>query len=339
MFVLSNQQLQSKRFYEKVICSYNFFQSGRCDFQLKYIFIKPKNMIARLFLKLVDYPAFRRIIWKPIYEATARIKVADWHFMNYGYVPFEFEEPLQLKNKDEINRYSLQLYHYLISLVDVKDLEMLEVGSGRGGGAKYINEYLKPKKIIGLDIAHNAVRLANENHSSETLQFVQGNAENLPFADASFDAVINVESSHAYGSVPAFLKEVKRVLRPKGYFLCSDMRSPNGMQTLKSNLHATGMHLAIQEDITENVIRAIELEEAIKQKRISDNIPKWLVKSFKEFAGVRDSKIHQDLKNCSLVYHRFILQKISSTDLIFNRQKFNYENSIQVESSKLKIQS
>src|SRR5258706_676497 len=283
-------------------------------------------MIAQLFLKLVDYPVFRRIIWKPIYEATARIKVADWHFMNYGYVPFEFEEPLQLKNKDEINRYSLQLYHYLTSFVDVKGLEMLEVGSGRGGGAKYINEYLKPKKIIGLDIAHNAVRLANENHSSESLRFVQGNAENLPFADASFDVVINVESCHAYGSVPAFLKEVKRVLRPGGYFLCTDMRSPNGMQTLKSNLHATGMHLAVQEDITENVIKAIELEETVKQKRISDNIPKWLVKSFREFAGVKGSKIHQDLKNCSLVYHRFVLQKISFTHLISNKQNFNYEN-------------
>src|SRR5438874_451954 len=117
-------------------------------------------MIAQLFLKLTDYPAFRRIIWKPIYEILAKkFKTADWHFMNYGYVPFEFEEPLQLQDKDEINRYSLQLYHYLASFVDIKGSEMLEVGSGRGGGAKYISEYLKPTKITGLDIAHNAVRL------------------------------------------------------------------------------------------------------------------------------------------------------------------------------------
>src|SRR5437870_13390076 len=116
-------------------------------------------MIARLFLKLTDYPAFRRIIWKPVYETLAkRIKVADWYFMNYGYVPFEFEEPLHLKTKDEINRYSLQLYHYLACAVEVRGLEMLEVGSGRGGGAKYISEYLNPKKITGVDIAHNAVR-------------------------------------------------------------------------------------------------------------------------------------------------------------------------------------
>jgi len=73
-------------------------------------------------------------------------------------------------------------------------------------------------------------------------------------------------------------------------------------------------------------------KKTIKQKRISDNIPKWLVKSFREFAGVKGSKIHQDLKNCSLVCHRFVLQKISFTHLISNKQKFNYENTIQVDS-------
>jgi len=245
-------------------------------------------MIAQSFLKLTDYPAFRRIIWKPIYETLAKkIQVPDWHFMNYGYVPSESEKPLQLHNKDEINRYPLQLYHYMVSILDITGAEILEVGSGRGGGANYIKEYLKPKSITGLDIACNAVRLANKNHSGEGLQFVQGDAEHLPFPDESFDVVINVESCHAYGSVPAFLKEVKRVLRPGGCFLCTDMRSPNGMQTLKRNLLETGMHLSIQDDITENVIKAIELEEPVKQKRISDNIPKWFTKTFKEFAGVK----------------------------------------------------
>ncbi len=270
-------------------------------------------MLAKLFLDLTDYPAFRRIIWKPVYEIIAKkFKVADWQFMNYGYAPYPREVPLMLQPEDEINRYSIQLYHYLVSILDVPGKEILEVGSGRGGGANYIRKYLRPEKITGLDIAHNAIKLSNERHSTAGLTFVQGNAERLPFADESFDVVINVESCHAYGSVPAFLKEVKRVLRPGGYFLCTDLRSPNGMLTLKKNLMSTGMCLSLDEDITENVIRAIELEETIKQKRISDGIPKWLSKPFKEFAGVKGSKIHKDLKASSLVYHRFVLQKTCS---------------------------
>ena len=267
-------------------------------------------MIAKLFLELTDYPFFRRIAWKPIYEILAKkLTKEDWCFMNYGYAPFAYEKPLTLAQQDEINRYPLQLYHYLACKIEVAEKEMLEVGSGRGGGASYINKYLKPEKITGLDIAHNAVKLANETRSAQGLQFLQGDAENLPFADESFDVVINVESCHAYGSVPAFLKEVKRVLRPGGYFLCTDMRSPNGMTTLKNNLLSTGMNFLAEEDITDNVVNAIELEEEIKQKRISDGIPKWFVKTFKEFAGVKGSKIHTDLQNGSLIYHRFVLQK------------------------------
>ena len=269
-------------------------------------------MIARLFLGLTDYPTFRRIIWKPIYETIAwKFKVADWQFMNYGYAPHTYEAPLPLHPEDEVNRYSIQLYHYLVSIIELPGKEILEVGSGRGGGANYIKKYLNPAKIIGLDIAHNAVKLANEKHAEAGLTFVQGNAENLPFANESFDVVINVESCHAYGSVPAFLKEVKRVLRPGGYFLCTDMRSPNGMRTLKNNLSATGMYISVEEVITPNVINAIELEETVKQKRISNNIPGWIARPFKEFAGVKGSRIHEDLKNGSLVYHRFVLKKQS----------------------------
>ena len=53
---------------------------------------------------------------------------------------------------------------------------------------------------------------------------MQGNAESLPFPDESFDAVINVEASHAYPHFDRFLPELTRVLRPRGHFLYADFR-------------------------------------------------------------------------------------------------------------------
>lgn len=267
-------------------------------------------MIAKVFMALTDYPIFRRIIWKQIYETLAkRIKVPDWHFMNYGYVPFSNEQPLLLKDTDELNRYPIQLYHYLATKIDMKGLEVLEVGSGRGGGAGYIKNYLAPKRMTGLDIAGNAVKLANEKHAVDGLQFIQGNAEELPFADTSFDAVINVESCHAYGSVPKFLTEVKRVLKPGGHFLCTDIRSPEGMKNLKKYLSESGMTIQQEEEITGNIVNAIEKEEVVKQERISNNIPGWFQNTFREFAGVKGSKIHEDLKSGQLIYFRFVMRK------------------------------
>jgi len=267
-------------------------------------------MIANIFLSLTDYPFFRRLVWKPIYENLAkRIKTEGWHFMNYGYQPSEKEPSLDLHQCDEINRYPIQLYHYLASRVELNGLEILEVGSGRGGGANFVKKYHCPNKVIGIDIAHNAVKLSRQVHTTEGLYFLQGNAEKIPFNDESFDAVLNVESCHAYGSVPIFLKEVKRILKPGGYFLCTDMRSPTGLQTLRNNLLKSGMEIIEEEDVSKNVVKAIEQEEPFKKERIKRSIPKWLQKAFSEFAGVLGSKIHTDLRDGILLYYRFVLKK------------------------------
>jgi len=267
-------------------------------------------MLAKLFLVLTDHPVFRRIVWKPIYEWLARkFDFDDWHFMNYGYSPFAHEKKLKLNPEDELHRYAIQLYHYLATKVPIEGTDMLEVGSGRGGGCNYIKRYFNPRKITGLDIASNAVNFSKRNYTQQGLYYKQGKAESLPFEDGYFDVVINVESCHAYGSVPKFLLEVKRVLCEGGYFLCTDLRSPDGMITLRRNLVSSGLRLIEEEVITENVLTAISEEEAVKLLRIKKFVPQRFQKLFKEFAGVKGSQIHLSLSTGELVYHRFVLQK------------------------------
>ena len=57
---------------------------------------------------------------------------------------------------------------------------------------------------------------------------MHGDADNLPFADQSFDAVINIEASHCYPRLSHFLADVARVLRPGGHFLYVDARWRSG---------------------------------------------------------------------------------------------------------------
>jgi ubiquinone/menaquinone biosynthesis C-methylase UbiE len=266
-------------------------------------------MVTKFFLKLTDYPVFRRIIWKRVYELLAtKFKVKDWSFMNYGYAPSDNETPLKLEQQDEINRYPIQLYYYICSKVNIKGLKILEVGSGRGGGADFINRYFNPEKIIGLDIAINAVKMANENYGSDEIEFIQGSAERLPFGDEDFDVVINIESSHTYGSVERFLSEVERVLRPGGYLLLADLRTSAGVTTLQQQINLCNMEVVSEEDISKNVVRGIELEEPIKQKRIKEKISQSVHPVFKQFAGVVGSKAHKQLISGELVYKRFLLR-------------------------------
>ena len=96
----------------------------------------------------------------------------EWTFMNYGYEYNSSTEAPKLDDKDELNRFSIQLYHKLIHKVDHNQKLVLEVGSGRGGGAHYIATSLPVKEMIGMDLAESAVELSNKNLIIRTLSSV-----------------------------------------------------------------------------------------------------------------------------------------------------------------------
>lgn len=272
-------------------------------------------MIKMIIHSLKRFAWFKRFNAKVTYELLAKhIPVADWQFMNYGYVPNANEPPLDLPNDPPIQRYPLQMYHYLAAKTNIAGKTVLEVGSGRGGGARHIASTMKPAFYTGMDLAQSAVDLANKIHSLPNLKFIQGSAEAIPLDSNSIDVVINVESCHAYGSVEKFLSEVKRVLKPGGYLLLVDFRNEENvenMNTLKNQLQNTGMPILESENITDNVIRSIESEDETKKHRIKTLIPAKWQKLFSEFAGVVGSRFYETLKNGTRQYYRFVLQKPS----------------------------
>jgi ubiquinone/menaquinone biosynthesis C-methylase UbiE len=82
---------------------------------------------------------------------------------------------------------------------------------------------LRPSSYTGLDLNQAGIAFWRKRHTVPGLDFVQGDSENLPFEEQSFDAVINIEAAHCYPRFPRFLAEVARVLRPGGHFLYTDL--------------------------------------------------------------------------------------------------------------------
>lgn len=263
------------------------------------------NFIIRTFKK---YPWFKRFNAKITYEFLAKkIPAREWQFMNYGYVPDE-SEPAFSPPADALQRYPLQMYHFLALKKSISGKDVLEVGSGRGGGARYLAQYHQPASYVGMDLAQSAVDLANQLHNLPNLKFIQGTAEEIPLKDESVDVVVNVESCHAYGSVDKFLSEVKRVLRPGGYLLLVDFRSSR-MDLFFEQLKNCGLEMLEQENISNNVLRAIEAEDPEKRRRIEQLVPKRWQKLFSDFAGVKGSRFYNTLKDGSRLYYRFVMQK------------------------------
>lgn len=205
---------------------------------------------------------------KKRFEAQTRVLSGDdWLFLNYGY---EQDPPMAvpLTDSDEPNRYFIQQYHRTATQVDLAGKKVLEVSCGHGGGASYLVRTLQPASYTGLDLNPAAIEFARNRHKLAGLDFVEGDAANLPLADQSFDVVLNVEASHLYPDVPGFLAEVARVLTPGGHFLYTDFRRRRDLAQWEAQLADTPLRLVARTDIGAEVLRGNEKNLPRKQEKI-----------------------------------------------------------------------
>ncbi len=232
-------------------------------------------------------------------------------FMNYGYAPIvDTEAQPGLDAMDEPNRYPLQLYHATASAIPLDGLDVVEVGCGRGGGAHYVQKYLKPASTVGIDITHNAIKFCDRYYDQPGLSFAQGDAQDLQLADNSIDVLLNVESSICYPDPEQFFREVVRVLKPGGHFLYADLRTDHELEMWDEQLAAMGLIEVERQNITPNVIRALDLDDERRQSMIRKYSPMIVRPIVREFAGVKNSKFfYGALQSGEKVYKRFVFRK------------------------------
>ncbi|MCB9284667.1 MAG: class I SAM-dependent methyltransferase [Lewinellaceae bacterium] len=234
-----------------------------------------------------------------------------WKFMNYGYahLPGSSMPNLPLPSDLEFQRYPLQMYHFLADLGPIKEKHVLEVGSGRGGGAHYLYHQQNPASYTGIDFSKPAIDFSRRHFQAENLRFEVGNAERLRFDNEQFEVVLNVESSLHYANFPAFLSEVKRVLKPGGKLLLADFRNSMEIPEFRSALHNSGLSVISEEDITNNVETSLTYLSDIYQSEIQRMVPRYFRSYFLEFAALKGSHGYEMFKNKNRTYFRFVLKK------------------------------
>ena len=133
-------------------------------------------------------------------------------FMNHGFYP----KSSLLKKEDLLFKYEATLYLELLKDVKTKNLNLLDIGCGRGGGINILKKYLKLKEVHGCDINSMAIDYCEENYKG--INFKVCSSEKLTYENKYFDLITNVESFHLYENKKKFFKEASRVLKTNGHY-------------------------------------------------------------------------------------------------------------------------
>ena len=99
-------------------------------------------------------------------------------------------------------------------------------------------------QVTGLDISRTFVDLARRNADAVGVRvdFQQGNASRMPFADASFDFLVCRAAFKNFSDPVGALREMRRVLRPGARGLIIDLRRDASMRDI--NRYVDGLELS-----------------------------------------------------------------------------------------------
>lgn len=107
---------------------------------------------------------------------------------------------------------------------------ILDVATGTADVALETVRLLKPKKVIGVDISREMLEVGREKVArvgrNKVIELKEGDSENLPFADNTFDAITVAFGVRNFENLQAGLQEMRRVLKNGGTLVVLEFSRP-----------------------------------------------------------------------------------------------------------------
>ena len=122
-------------------------------------------------------------------------------------------------SRNVINRAERLLQH-----IDFKEGDkFLEIGCGNGSACKQIAKDHK-FSVIGVDVDPDQIKNAKKDiEKLNNIKFFVADATNLDFNENEFDIIYSSGVLHHINNWNMVLKEINRILKPKGYYIFTDI--------------------------------------------------------------------------------------------------------------------
>ena len=195
-----------------------------------------------------------------------------------------------------MGRWSRLVAFQLLDFTDVPEQgSVLDVGSGTGALAFALAERKPRSHVLGIDPSKEYVAYANSrNPFPDRASFEAGDAQQLRFADGSFDASLSLLVFNFIPDPRKALREVRRVTKPGGRISAAVWDYSDGMRMLRAFWDSAVSIDAKAEKLDEKhmpLCRAGELSELWRQGGL-ENVheqPLAITMKFESFADYWDA--------------------------------------------------
>lgn len=164
---------------------------------------------------------------------------------------------------------NLQKLKELVSIFKIKKgANVLDIGCGTGVLLPYLSKNVgKNGKLFALDFCWEMIKKAKGKRIGKNLLYVNANAEDLPLAEDAFDYIICFATFPHLNKKLKSLKEMQRVLKPKGKVFISHLASRNEINAF----HKRSSKVVSNDTLpTEKNMRRMMIKAGFKNTKVID---------------------------------------------------------------------
>ena len=153
-----------------------------------------------------------------------------------------------------------------------KDNVVADIGCGTGYVFELLTKKYKKKniKFYGIDPAKGMLEIANKKIKDKRTRFIEGSFEKINLRNNSVDKIISTLALHWVDSIDKALKELKRIIKPKGSMDILMIEKNDGKQFKKMVFRVMKKYLS-----NKQIFYAAKLIKRITKKELVNKFAKY----------------------------------------------------------------